>query len=175
MFEFVAPSDIKYQIVFGLDPHAFEHSTINPMRVQKITTANDEAHQKAKKSRCCFKVHTYDSISHDDMRPWTDKIIISSDDSRYENFNFCVQLLCLFSSFYYGSIAGIRYSEYDSFSTKNLVIMCLFEIIFSIHMLMQFLVSYKIDGDNEVRDLPMICNHYIYGQFLPEVIPCIPL
>ena len=136
--------------------------------------ANKEAHQKAKKVCCCFKVGSYSSVSYDDMRPWHDRIIIDLDNKKYDRFNFFIQLLCLISSFYYGSIAGIRYSEYDSFSTKNLVIMSFFEIMFIIHLLMQFLVAYKSEGENVVRDLPMIASHYIQGNFVPELIPCIP-
>lgn len=174
MFEFVPPSDIMYQTVFGLEPNQFEHSLINPARVKKIKSANDTAHKASKKSFCCIKYHVYDSVSYDDMRPWTDKIVIGLEDKNYDRFHFFIQILCLFSSFYYGSIAGIRYSGYDSFSTRNIIVMSFFEIMFIIHMLMQFLVSYKIEGEVVVRDIPMIASHYIQGQFLIELIPCIP-
>lgn len=95
------------------------------------------------------------------MRPWTDKIIIDLDNQYYSKFHFFIQFLCLISSFYYGSIAGIRYSEYDSFSVKNLVIMSLFEVFFAIHLIMQFFVAYKLEGKHVIRDIPAISSHYL--------------
>ena len=175
MFEFVSPSDIMYQTVFGLEPGQFERSIMNPARVKRIEVANDTAHKASKKRFCCIKYHVYNSVSYDDMRPWTDKIVIGQEDKNYDRFHFFIQILCLISSFYYGSIAGIRYSEYDSFSVRNIVVMSFFEIMFIIHMMMQFLVAYKMEGEVVVRDIPMIAAHYIQGQFLIELIPCIPL
>jgi hypothetical protein len=148
---------------------------MNPARVKRIEVANDTAHKASKKRFCCIKYHVYNSVSYDDMRPWTDKIVIGQEDKNYDRFHFFIQILCLISSFYYGSIAGIRYSEYDSFSVRNIVVMSFFEIMFIIHMMMQFLVAYKMEGEVVVRDIPMIAAHYIQGQFLIELIPCIPL
>ena len=34
MFDFVSPFDVKNQIVFGMDPDCFMHSTLNPNRRQ---------------------------------------------------------------------------------------------------------------------------------------------
>jgi len=75
-----------------------------------------------------------------------DRIIIDLDNRQYDRFHFFIQLLCLISSFYYGSISGIRYSSFDSFSTANLILMSIFEFLFLIHMFMQFFVAYKIEG-----------------------------
>lgn len=69
------------------------------------------------------------------MRPWTDKIVIGQDNVYYDRFHLFIQFLCCISSFYYGSIAGIRYSDFDSFSTKSLTWMGFYEVCFIIHML----------------------------------------
>jgi hypothetical protein len=109
------------------------------------------------------------------MRPWTDKIVISHDDVHYIRFNFFIQFLCLISCFYYGSIAGIRYSEFDSFSISNLSWMGYFECMFFVHMATQFLLEYQEEGKHPVRDIPMIASNYIQGEFALDIIPLIPL
>ena len=82
------------------------------------------------------------------MKPWSDRIVISQHNKIYEKFQFFINFLCLISSFYYGSIAGIRYSEFDAKGPSNLIWMLSFEGIFFVHLITQFLLEYQVEGSN---------------------------
>jgi hypothetical protein len=89
-------------------------------------------------------------------------------------FNILITILCLFSSIYYASLVGFRYSsngEIDvNFKTPALVI----ELVFLIHLLLQFILEYKEEGDEPVNDPFKIANHYFYGTFAFDLVALIP-
>ena len=53
-----------------------------------------------------------------------------------------VTFFSLISGYYYGTIAGFRYSELDAMDSRNLNIHMVFESIFFIHMIIQFFLMY---------------------------------
>jgi len=60
-------------------------------------------------------------------------LIISSESKIYILFNLFITILCLASSYYYGSIAGFRYSKVESEDFDHLIIQISIESIFLIH------------------------------------------
>lgn len=53
--------------------------------------------------------------------------------------------------------------------------MSIFESLFLIHLCLQFLVEYRIEGlHHPVRDIPKISANYLENGFLLEVIPLLP-
>lgn len=83
-------------------------------------------------------------------------------------------VLCLISSYYYGYIACFRYHE--GHATNFIATATVFELIFLIHMLLQFLVEFTPEGNKvPITDLSKISMNYINGDFVWDFIPIIPV
>ena len=89
-----------------------------------------------------------DEEDHPHKKHWIDIFIISSESKIYILFNLFITILCLASSYYYGSIAGFRYSNVESDDLDHLIIQITFESIFLIHFIAQFLLDYTEEGKN---------------------------
>ena len=61
-------------------------------------------------------------------------LVISENSEWYTCFNIFVTILCLISGYYYGAIAGFRYSELETHSKGHYTVQILLETIFMIHM-----------------------------------------
>jgi hypothetical protein len=66
---------------------------------------------------------------------WTDMLIVSSDGKIYIMFNFLITILCLVSSYYYGSIAGFRYTLVTSGDLDHMFMQYAFEGVFLLHFI----------------------------------------
>lgn len=78
---------------------------------------------------------------HDSDKAWYEFLVINEENLLYVLFNMLVTILCLVSGYYYGSMAGFRYSDVNANSYYNRVIILSFESIFFVHMLLQFFVN----------------------------------
>ena len=76
--------------------------------------------------------HDHDH-EHEFEMPWYEYLVIDEENLLYICFNMFVTILCLFSVYYYGSMAGFRYLE-DSTHNKTTTI--ILESIFFLHMLL---------------------------------------
>lgn len=104
-------------------------------------------------------------------------LIISSDSKIYILFNLFITILCLVSSYYYGSIAGFRYSLVDTFDMDHFIMQVSFEGIFLIHFIIQFFLDFNEEGKNyPVRDLSKIFFRNVYSHDFPlDLLTLIPL
>ena len=104
-----------------------------------------------------------DDHHHDERLPFMDKIIISDNNRYYLFFNSCVTILMLLSSYYYGYLAANRFHLIDvhkvdpSYQVREMNISMAFELIFFFHMLTQFFVEYRVEGQEQpIRDIMKI-------------------
>jgi hypothetical protein len=83
---------------------------------------------------------------HHDGKNWFEFLVIDEENSVYIVFNMLITILCLVSVYYYGSMAGFRYSDE---SVQDLRITFTIEAIFFLHMVLQFFVNTKkLDDSN---------------------------
>jgi hypothetical protein len=65
---------------------------------------------------------------------WYDKLIICDSHTGFLFFDAYVTVLSLLSVYYYGAIAGFRYSTLDAYDKTNTNIQMFLEITFVLHM-----------------------------------------
>lgn len=108
---------------------------------------------------------------------WTEMLVFSHESKGYLMFNFLITILCLVSSYYYGSIAGFRYSLKSTDDLDHLLMQIIIEGIFLIHFILQFFLDFVEEGKNyPVRDLAKIFKRYINSQvFFLDFLTIIPL
>jgi hypothetical protein len=83
-----------------------------------------------------------------------------------------VSILCLFSVYYYGSMAGFRYYEDSSHDLTTTIVL---EGIFFLHMFLQFFVNTKkLDGSLKKKSLETIAYDYYSTNFALDLITNIP-
>lgn len=116
-----------------------------------------------------------DEHDHHEESKWYEHLIICPDNVVYMGFDMLVTVLCLISGYYYGTMAGFRYSDLDALDTTNFNIQIVMESIFLVHMLCQFFLEIRID-ENPVacRDLPTIVWNYIQTTFPIDFITNFP-
>ena len=82
-------------------------------------------------------------------------------------------LCCLVSSYIY--IWLCAFGD-DVNSDTGLFLQIFFEVIFSISMVLKFLTDYIPHGETKPeRDLFKLSQRYLYGQFILDLIPLLPL
>lgn len=109
-------------------------------------------------------------------RSFFDKIIISETNKWYQSFNILVTVLCLVSGYYYGAIAGFRYTNLEIRDEFNITLQIFAEIIFFIHMCLQFILEITIDGSpTPQRDFKSIAFNYLKTNFAIDFITMIPI
>ena len=84
-----------------------------------------------------------------------------------------VTICCVISSYLYAFIAAF---ENPNVGETLFNVTIFFETVFLVSLCVQFLVSYKPEGEErKIKDLTMISLRYLKGQFLYDFIPLIPL
>jgi hypothetical protein len=83
-----------------------------------------------------------------------------------------VTLCCTVSSYMYAAMAAFRSTEEGS----SFILSVLFETIFAIDMLTNFLLSYSKQGSHSVpeRKIAKTAEHYFRTNFTMDLIPLIP-
>ena len=117
-------------------PSEFAASTANPRRLSTLSCK-----------------HSHEKEKHDHKKGnWYDSLIISETSKVYILFNTTVTIIMLGSSYYYGFLAANRFHLIDlheedpSYWLRETIIVSCFELVFLIHMITQFFVEYKIEG-----------------------------
>ena len=101
-----------------------------------------------------------------------DHFIICQHNKIYLIWRGLVIFSCLTSSYFYAYMAAFENPHPGTFLYKiNMV----YEIIFLISLISNFLVEYQDEGmPKPVRDISKICWRYLKGQFLFDFIPLVP-
>ena len=92
-------------------------------------------------------------------------------------FNIIVCALCLISSYYYGYLACGRYIEGtdNTYGKDEIITTTIFEVIFFIHMCVQFFREFKPSAEKPpVRDFAKCAMNYINTGFAKDFIPLLP-
>ena len=71
-------------------------------------------------------------------------LVISENSEWYTCFNIFVTMLCLISGYYYGAIAGFRYSELETNTSFHINLQLFLEIVFLLHMILQPFVEIRV-------------------------------
>lgn len=100
------------------------------------------------------------------------RLVIYHDSKTYMLFNVFITCLCLISSYFYASLVGFRYSAAGEVDVNYRTPTMIFEILFAIHMITQFFVEYKVDGEAPVADPFKIANNY-WNNSLPLDLLCL--
>lgn len=88
---------------------------------------------------------------------------------------FTISALYLFSSYFYGYLAALRYSDYTDDFNFYFTLTMVFETIFLIHIFIQFLIDYKVEGkEKPVRDLAKIAINYYNNGLIIDLICIAP-
>ena len=139
--------------LYGLTPEQFEVSTMNPltkMRLDQCHHSHDDGHDH---HISCWEYiknlfHEDDDDEseeeghhHHDIK-WYQSFVICPETRSYIVLDGLVTFFSLISGYYYGTIAGFRYSELDAMDSRNFNIHIVFESIFFIHMFMQFFLMF---------------------------------
>lgn len=123
---------------------------------------------------CCGLI----SIGHDhdgNSSFWA-TIFIRCDNKWYLVFNILVTALCLISSYYYASLVGFRYSSGGEIDVDYELPTLIFEGIFLVHLITQFLLEYRVQGEKlPVNDPFKICINYFNNSFPLDFICVLPL
>jgi hypothetical protein len=107
-----------------MTPEVFEKSALNPFRQLNMCSHDDHSDEDEDEDENA-KEENFESLiskiignifgTHEGhghaKRPFYELLVISENSEWYTIFNLAVTFLCLFSVYYYGSIAGFRYSE----------------------------------------------------------------
>ena len=101
--------------------------------------------------------------------------MIRENNPFYLFFNFIVSCLCIVSSYIYLYMASLRYPTDLDETKEEMLIIYIFESIFLVHMLLQFIKEYRLEDKNEViTQLLEIIINYIKTGFLIDLIPLLP-
>ena len=176
VFQICKPINKTDWLVYGMEPMQFDNTTLNPLRRYNMQNAVDASEEKnpKDKSYCCGKKKKEEEIPEEQENKWVEMIIINHEGRFWINFQFFVSVLCLVSSYYYCSIVCFRYSNTDHIERVYLI--ASFESIFFIHIVLKFLVDYKVEGSKRaVRDLQEIRMNYFNNGFVEDVILLLPL
>lgn len=102
---------------------------------------------------------------------------INHESQGYLYFNLIVTVACLLSSYMYVYMAAHRISV-ESIQDPEAVLMVVFEVIFLIDILVNFMLSYEHETANgrliETR-VDKIATNYFKSNFIRDLIPVLPL
>lgn len=105
--------------------------------------------------------------------PFLEWIVIDMDNQVYLLWKMFVTTCCVVSSYLYAFIAAF---ENPNPGEMLFNITVFFESVFLVSICVNFLVSYEPDGeDYKVKDLTLISQRYLKGQFMFDFIPLVPL
>lgn len=112
-----------------------------------MTVSKDNSDSQNANACCCFNSKDTDEneFSNDQDTIFT-RIIISRERRAIKVFDFIVSTFYLMSSYFYGYLAAFRYSNFENDYNFYLSVTIFFESVFLIHMLLQFLTDYKVEG-----------------------------
>jgi len=101
--------------------------------------------------------------------------MIPEDNLPYLFFNSLVSVLCIISSYYYLYIASFRYDSKFESESAGFTTMIIFESVFFVHMMLQFILEYRIEDKNEtIKNIIDIALNYLYTGFIFDLIPLLP-
>lgn len=106
-------------------------------------------------------------------RNFMDHFIISYDSTYLIVWRVVHTLACLCSCYLYAWLTA--FGVPSSGSPARYVDVA-FEALFLLSLLLEFLTSYRPQsGDQEVREFAKISQRYLQGNFVPDLIPLVPL
>ena len=101
------------------------------------------------------------------------KLVISRHNKLYLFWKFLDVLSCFISSCFYAYMAAFEDPHPES---VMFVMMWVFESVFLISMVLNFLVEYRNEGEERpIRDIVKIGHRYLKGAFANDLVPLIPL
>ena len=109
-------------------------------------TGSDKSGENSSSAKCCCFAGQDDDSEYEQDTNFAGKFIISRDEKIIKVLEIVVSALYLISSYFYGYMAGLRYSDFTDDSQWFLSMTLFFELIFLFHMLLQFLIDYRIEG-----------------------------
>ena len=170
---------------FGMKPEVFAKSALNPVRQHQMCT-KDHDHEEFDESENEGYENMVDKLignllgghdSHGHSRKKLIELLVISENSEwYTCFNIFVTILCLISGYYYGAIAGFRYSDLETNTNFHYNFQLFLEIVFLLHMILQFFVEVRVQGKSEsVRNPIEISQIYLKTNFPIDLLTMIPL
>ena len=121
--------------------------------VEEADEDNHDGHKhgKEKRSCCCFRpsgdhFEVDGDSEYEEDTNFASKFIISRDDRAVKLLEFTVSALYLISGYFYGYLAAFRYSDFTDDANFYFFLTLVFESVFLVHMLLQFLTDYKVEG-----------------------------
>ena len=100
-------------------------------------------------------------------------IIIYQDNRYYDYWTYAETTIAMVSSYHYAYIAAFIKMKYGD-AIFNW--MLFYEIFFLISTCLKFLKSYVPDGSTvPVKQLSLTVERYVFGEFLSDLIPLLPL
>ena len=160
--------------LFGYTHREFVNSVHNPLRKANMCRA-------ANKDPCVPENHLLGGLipiyhSHDGESKLWQIIYIKHDNKLYMMFNVIITMNCLISSYYYASLVGFRYSAGGEIDVDYKGPTLAFEILFLLHMITQFMVEYKVEGEKmPVTDPFKIWTNYLNTSFPLDIVCLLPL
>ena len=107
------------------------------------------------------------------LRSWTDMLVVERKRPLYMVEHTLYIVLCLISPYIYAWFIVFGAPSAQSTMYKLSIF---FEVFFFVNIIFSFFVEYREDGKLQpIRDLRLIAQRYIKGNFLIELIPVIPL
>ena len=100
-------------------------------------------------------------------------LVFSEDNFFYQIFSICISFICLFSSYYYIYLTAFRNLNLKA---SMIVWTYIFEIMFFVHMILQFFKEIKSDySAKAIRNVKIIAKNYLKKEFIWDFIPLVPL
>lgn len=102
-----------------------------------------------------------------------DFFIISYDSPLLIVWRVIHTLACLVSCYFYAWVTAFGVPERN---TSAEYVDISFQCLFLLSLLLEFITAYRPQsGDKEVRDFSLIGYRYLYGNFVPDLIPLVPM